>query len=93
MKWVALTFCSLGLSLIAICAPRAAQESTPHEITLLYAGKDYEAAGRTQVTLGVNGRPFEYESREACRIAITRIRVEVTGARLRCDPVDPRRVR
>ncbi len=67
---------------------RAAERIGRWEITLLYSGKDYDGVSRTFRTLGA---PFE--SKTECDITITRVRVLVSGARLRCDPVEEWRVK
>jgi len=83
-----------GLCLLAIGIARAAErEGVRYEITLFFPGNAYDQVGRTHLVLGKDGEPFEYESRETCRIAITRVRVEIKGARLVCTPVQVERVR
>ena len=74
-----------GLLILSIAVARAAEPaSRPYEITLHYAGKDYNRVQRTFITL-----PAVYESKEACKVAIVRVRVAVSGARLVCTPAFP----
>ena len=82
MIWLA--FLVPGALLLLIGIARAAEPepaSRPHEITLHFAGKDYDAVQRTHMAL-----PAVYESRETCNIAIVRVRVQISGARLVCTP-------
>lgn len=77
----------LGLLMVTVGIARAAEPGTrPYEITLHFPGTDYDKVSRTHYTLAV------YESKEACRVAIVRVRVAVSGARLRCNPVEQGRV-
>ncbi len=92
------------LAVIGVCGflvaligyARAAQEglqepdnirTRPHEISVFF--KDPDAHGRGHMTLG--GGP--YPSRTDCDIAIREVRIAMKGARLRCDPVEPFRVK
>ncbi len=71
----------------AMKAANAAERIGRWEITLLYSGKDYDGVSRTFRTLG---EPFD--SKTACDVAITRVKILVSGARLRCDPIEQWRV-
>lgn len=85
-----LAFVLPGLVLLAIGIARAAEPAhRPHVITLLFPGSAYDLVGRTSLTLGRE----PYDSKTACDIAIVRVRVAISGARLRCDPVEGGRVR
>ncbi|MCF8533874.1 MAG: hypothetical protein K9G48_12780, partial [Reyranella sp.] len=77
-----------------ICIPvaRAVERPARYEITLLFPGHAYDEVRRTHMVLSVDGKPLEYESRESCRIAITRVKVELKGVRLQCNPVEALRV-
>lgn len=78
----------IGIVMGAIGIASAAEPGTrPYEITLLFKGADYDAVERTHRVLAT------YGSKTECEVMITRVRVEVKGARLRCDPVETRRVR
>lgn len=78
--------------LVAIGLARAAEPaSRPHVITVHFAGKDYDHVSRTHLVLG--NPPVTYASRETCAVAITRVRVAVSGARLVCTPAETGRVR
>lgn len=59
----------------------------PHEIVLFAHGKDYEIAGRTFFVLS-----GPYEDRAACKEAMKRLVVKVTGGKLACFPVETGRV-
>lgn len=80
-----LAFVLPGLCLLVIGIARAAERTIagPHVITLYFAGKDYDAVRRTHIVLS-----GAYESRTECDVMITRVRVVVSGAQLRCDPVE-----
>ncbi len=95
-RFLWLAFLIPGAVLLAIGIARAAQEglqepdsirTLPHEITVFF--KDPGAHGRGHMTLG--GGP--YPSRTDCDIAIREVRIAMKGARLRCDPVEPFRVK
>ncbi len=78
-----------GLVALLFLAPLAsgAERLGSYTITLLYAGKDYDSVSRTFRTIGE-----PYDSKTECDIAITRVKVMVSGGRLRCDPVETFRV-
>lgn len=85
----ALLAVSLVLVLIASDArPAERTLDSPYEITLFRRGADYQADRPTFETVA---GPFE--SREACRIAITRVRVLASGVRLVCTAIETARVR
>ncbi len=83
--WVMIGVCILIIAGISIV--RAAETSGRWEITLFYAGKDYDLVTQTHRVLAT------YDSREECRVMITRVKVHVSGARLVCAPAEARRVR
>lgn len=83
--WVMLAVMALSIVGISIARYAFAAEG-PHVITVYFAGKDYDQVRSTQIVLGVNGAPAIYESRETCNVAITRVRVHLSGARLQCNP-------
>lgn len=83
--WVMLGALFLAIAGMSIARYALAAEG-PHVITVYFAGKDYDKVQRTHFVLGVNGAPAIYESRETCNIAITRVRVHLSGARLQCNP-------
>ncbi len=84
--WGAAFGCFLFVAWVSLA--HAAEVPRPHEITLHFKGKDYDKVRRTHLTLGVNGKPAIYESYETCKVAIVRVRVAVSGARLVCRPVE-----
>lgn len=83
--WAGVGVCILILAGISIA--RAAETPARWEITLFHAGKDYGLVAATHRVLAT------YDSREECRVMITRVRVHVSGARLVCAPAETRRVR
>lgn len=83
-SWVIIAIIAVGL----IGGVQGAERLGKYEITLLYSGKDYDSVSRTFRTIGE-----PYDSKVACDVAITRVKVLVSGARLRCDPVESFRVR
>lgn len=89
LAMAAAVMAGVGFCLALFFVPRAgaAERLGQYTITLLYSGKDYDSVSRTFRTIGE-----PYESRETCLVAITRVKVLVTGARLRCDPVEQFRV-
>ena len=76
--------------LMAYAAPRAAERtlSGEYEITWTRQGKDYR---EDSPNLGTIGSP--YESREPCRNAINRVRVQQSGIKLTCTAVETSKVR
>lgn len=84
--WVAPALIIIGCIAIAR-GVIGAERPGKYEITLLYSGKDYDSVSRTFRTIGE-----PYDSKVACEIAITRVKVMVSGARLRCDLVEQWRV-
>ncbi len=80
-----LAFVLPGLCLLAIGIARADEPARPYVITVVYHGKDYDHVQRTHFTLGQP--PVVYESKVACDIAITRVRVHLSGAKLQCNPL------
>jgi len=87
MRGVALML-AVGMACLLFGCPRArAAERViegPHEIVLLAFGKDYDIAGRTIIRLS-----GPYDDRAACKEAMKRLVVKVTGAKLACFPVEP----
>lgn len=81
--WVMLAVALLSIVGISIARyAHGAQE--PHVITVYFAGKDYDHVQRVHFVLGTP--PMVYESKLTCDIAITRVRVHLSGARLQCNP-------
>lgn len=80
---------ALGLALVASDAFGAERTvDGEYEIVLFRAGKDYRVGQPTFETIGA-----PYESREACRVAITRVRIQASGVRLVCAAIETARVR
>lgn len=86
-RWFWVMLIAMALTVVGISVARAAEVPGRWEITLFHAGKDYDVVARTHRVLAV------YDSREECRNAIVRVRVQVSGARLVCNPVGQERVR
>lgn len=90
--WIAAGMLGAGVFALAFAAPRAkaAERTVPgqYEINWYRAGKDYRE-GRP--SFGWAAGP--YDTRVECGIAIQFVKVPVSGARLRCDPVEQGRVR
>lgn len=74
-----------GIILLSIGIARA--DTGPHVITVYAPGKDYDQVRRTHFVLG--DPPFVYDGKTACNVAIVRVRVHLSGARLQCNPHYP----
>ena len=86
--WVAAAFVIVGALAIARGVWGAERVVPgPHEIVLTAFGKDYDIAGRTIIRLS-----GPYEDRAACKEAMKRLVLKVTGAKLACFPVEEMRV-
>lgn len=88
-RWIAAAVVAVGI-IATVRGVYGAERFNPgpHEIVITYAGKDYDADRRNILVLG---QPFD--SREECLNAIVRVKILVSGARLRCLAVETRRVR
>lgn len=86
--WWIFVLVIFGVLLLTIGIARGDQPPRrPHQITLLFFGNAYDQVARTHMVLG----NITYESREDCMVSIVRVRVMISGARLRCDPVEEAR--
>lgn len=88
LPWATISMVAAGFLLLVIGMARAAELPGRYEITLFHAGKNYDHVERTHFVLS-----GPYESREACKVAIVRVRVMVSGARLQCTPIEMGRVK
>lgn len=82
----------LGVIMLSIGYARGDEPARPFVITLYLpgqhydVGKEYDPNRRTHFVLGVDEKPVVYQSKVACDVAITRVRVHLSGARLQCNP-------
>ncbi len=88
LPWATISMVAAGFLLLVIGMARAAESPDRWQITLFHAGKNYDHVERTHFVLS-----GPYESREACKVAIVRVRVMVSGARLQCTPIEMGRVK
>ena len=73
----AMVVVSVGLLLIGI-----ARAADFYVITVYQSGKHYDETRPTHFALG----GVVYESKVACDVAITRVRVHLSGVKLQCNP-------
>lgn len=79
--WWIFVLVILGITMLTIGIARADQPR-PYVITLYMPGQHYDENRRTHFVLG----DVVYETKVACNVAITRVRVHLSGVRLQCNP-------